>query len=338
MLVASDLLGLPFTPDLTQAGITYILRALPHMIDQMDRMTFDRLRRMVADVAVELAFRRYLNQQEIPYDVRGSTPFTEPDKYDILLGGHRCDIQTLLISNRRLIRALRARPELLLEAPALAPPGQRPADGHRANDLYVFAFLCGLVTASRDDLQKALKAGQPAYLIHIMPKKWMRPQVWQPLLPLQLGSESDEMLTLEINGQSENREYITRAIELPPREHIQVGDRFYALSSIHIHKPTRARIDIHAPGILQPYGIEPYDWGNIWVYGLGITLAGYISIDEFERNSSRIQPGSHAYQYARMNTKSLAVPVSDLQPLPALLKRVKAWEAKKKETIQDLHN
>ena len=47
---------------------------------------YDRLRRIVAGAAVELAFRRYLSEQNIPFDVKGALPFTEHQRYDVTLG------------------------------------------------------------------------------------------------------------------------------------------------------------------------------------------------------------------------------------------------------------
>ena len=36
------------------------------------------MRRTVAGAIVELAFRRYLSQQDIPFDITAATPFTDP--------------------------------------------------------------------------------------------------------------------------------------------------------------------------------------------------------------------------------------------------------------------
>ncbi|MFZ5821723.1 MAG: hypothetical protein ACOYYJ_17640 [Chloroflexota bacterium] len=331
MLTASDFLRLPYTPDLTQGGIAYAVRSLPYTYDRMGGSPFHRLRRIVAGVAVELAFRRHLSQQGIPYDVKGATPFTDPDRYDVSLGGHRCDIKSFIISYRDQINALRTHPELLLEAPALVPSDQHAADGHRADDLYLFAFLSGLVAASQEDLQKALEAGQPAYLVHALPKAWTRPQAWQSLAPLALKSESGETMTVEIGGQAESREFLTREVELPPRTKVTVNDPFFALSSVHVRQLPGARIGIHSPVMGEAYIIDPFAWGNIWVYGMGITLTGYMPHDEFGRRSRQVPPGSRVFQYASTKTKNLAVPVSDLKPLPDLFERVRDWEAGKKE-------
>jgi hypothetical protein len=331
MLTVSDFLRLPYTPDLSEGGIAYAVRSLPYTYDRMGGSPFHRLRRIVAGVAVELAFRRYLSQHDIPYDVKGATPFTDPDRYDVSLGGHRCDIKSFLISHRDQISALRTHPELLLEAPALVPSDQHAADGHRADDLYLFAFLSGLVAASQEDLQKALGAGQPAYLVHALPKAWTRPHAWQSLAPLALKSESGETMTVEIGGQAESREFLTRAVELPPRTKIKVNEPFFALSSVHVRKLPSARIGLHSPVMGEAYIIDPFAWGNIWVYGMNITLTGYMTHDEFGRRSSQVPPGSRVFQYAKTKTKNLAVPVSALKPLPDLFGRVRDWEAGKQE-------
>ena len=332
MITSSDFLCLPYTPDLTEGGIAYAIRSLPYTYDRMGGSPFDRLRRIVAGVAVELAFRRHLSQQDIPYDVKGATPFTDPDRYDVSLGGHRCDIKSFLISHRRQISSLRIHPELLLKAPALVPLDQYSADGHRDDDLYLFAFLTGLIAASQADLNKALKADQPTYLMHAMPKAWSKPANWQPINPLTLKSESDQTLTVEIGGQAAGREFLTRKLELPPRTRVMVEDAFFALSSIHVNQSPGARVGIHSPFMGEAYLIDPFAWGNIWVYGMEIILTGYIPREEFRRKSSLIQPGSRVFQYSKTRTKNLAVPVADLKPLGSLFEQVREWEASKDDT------
>jgi len=329
MITPSDFLHLPYTPDLTEGGIAYAIRSLPYTYDRMGGSTYERLRRIVAGVAVELAFRRHLSQNDIPYDVKGATPFTDPDRYDVSLGGHRCDIKSFIITHRGQIKALRTNPDLLLNAPALVPSDQHAADGHRPDDLYLFAFLTGLMAASQEDLSKALEAGQPVYLVHAMDKSWAKPATWQPIAPLTLKSESDETLTVEIGGQAAGRDFLTRTVELPPRTRVKVEDDFYAVASVHVQQMPGARVGIHSPFMGEVYIIDPFAWGNIWLYGMGITLTGYIRYEEFRQKCSQIQPGSRVFQYRKTKTKNLAVPVADLKPLGRLFEQVKEWEAQK---------
>ena len=322
MITASDLLRIPYTPDLTEGGIAYAGHSLPRMYDRMGS-SFDRLRRIVASVVVELAFRRYLAQRNIPFDIKGATPFTDPDRYDVSLGGHRCDIKSFLISHRTQITALRADLGLILQAPALVPLDQYSADGHSENDLYLFAFLTGLVAASPDDLQKAMDASQPIYLIHTMPKAWTRPHTWIPLGPLVLKSESDETLRLEIGGQDSDRNFMTRKIELPPRTRVEANGDFYSLAYIHVESKPKARLGIYSPARRETYLIESITWSNIWVYGMDIYLTGWITREEFRRRAILIHEGSRVFQYDQTRTKNLAVSVSDLKPMSELFERVR---------------
>ena len=60
MISTSDFIHLPYTLDLTKSGIAYAVRSLAYTYNRMGGSPYDRLRRIVAGVAVELAFRRYL--------------------------------------------------------------------------------------------------------------------------------------------------------------------------------------------------------------------------------------------------------------------------------------
>ncbi len=327
MVTSSDFIHLPYTRDLTEGGIAYAVRSLPYTYNRMGGSPYDRLRRIVAGVAVELAFRRYLSEHNIPFDVKGATPFTDPDRYDVSLGGRRCDIKSFLITHREQISEMRRNPQVVLRAPALVPSDQNAGDGHSDNDLYLFAFLSGLVAASQDDLKKAIEAGQPFYLIHAMPDSWTRPFTWSPLGALALKSDSGETQIVEIGGQDEGRETRSRVVEIPPRTRVKIEEGFFSLSYVHIKSAPNARIGIHSPIRKETYIIGEMDWGNIWVYGMDILLAGYLTREEFKRRASFIQAGARVFQYDRTRAKNLAVPVSDLKPLSDLFERVKEWNA-----------
>jgi hypothetical protein len=326
MININDVIQLPYTPDLTEGGITFACRSLPHTYNRSGGSSFDRLRRMTASVAVELAFRRYLTQQGISFDTKAAEPFSDPDRYDVTLGGHRCDIKSFLISYRKQISALRADLSLALKAPALVPLDQYSADGQSDNDIYLFAFLAGLIAASPDDLKKAVSATQPVYLIHTMPGSWTRPNVWIPLGPLVLKSESNEPLNLEIGGQDTNREYITRTLDLQPHTRQEVDGDFYSVAFFHVKSKPGARLGVYSPSRKETYLIESSEWSNIWVYGLDIYLAGWISRAEFRQRASLLQEGARVFQYDRTPEKYLAVSISDLKPLPELLERVREWK------------
>jgi hypothetical protein len=338
MITSSDILHLPYTSDLTEGGIVYACRSLAYTYNRMGGSPFDRLRRIVAGVVVELAFRRYLGNQAIPFDVLGATPFTDPDRYDVSLGGHHCDVKSYHISRRSQITQLRRDPGAVLQAPALVPVDQFAAEGHKPDDLYLFAFLLGLVAAAREDVDRALAAGQPVYLIHALPEAWARPSNWIPLEKLALKSERETPITVEIGGQNAEREFVTARLELPPKKRMLVEQTFYSLAYIHAaRKPEAspralsrtARIGLHSPVRGEAYIVPAHEWGNIWVYGMDILLTGYLTHEEYRRRASILNAGMPTFQYARTRTKNLLVPVTELNPLGELFERVRAWEAER---------
>jgi hypothetical protein len=280
---------------------------------------------------VELAFRRYLSQQDIPFDVTAATPFTDPARHDVSLGGHRCDIKSFLISHRDQIAEIRRDPCVLLKASALVPSDQHASNGHSDNDLYLFAFLSGLIAASLSDLKKVAETNQQHYLIHVMPEKWRKPFNWNPLGALVLKSESDAEMLVEISGQDSGRGVLTRQVNLPPKTRVTVNDPFYSVTAIHIKNIPSARLGIHCPAQKETQIISPLNWGNIWVYGINIMLTGFISRGDFRQRAKLLPPNSRTFQYDHTKTKNLSVPVSELSPLPDLFARVREWKFKQKK-------
>jgi hypothetical protein len=325
MITAGDLIKLPYTSDLTQSGIDVACRSLNHSHNRIGSTPFSRLRRIVAGVAVELAFRRHLGEQRISFDVKGAAPFADPDRFDVSLGGHRCDIKSFLITRRPQISAMRRNPALMLAAPALIPSEQFAGETHSDQDLYLFAFLSGLVAASQEDINKAREAGHPACLVHAPPPEWAQPHVWHPL-GLVLKSESETPITLEVGGLDADRGYITERVALPPLERVELSSPFHSVASMRAESLPAARIGLHSLTRQQTYLIPPLEWGNIWIYGMEIWLAGFISHDEFRRRASFVEQGTQVFQYKQTHTRNLAVSMADLHPLAELFDRVRTWE------------
>jgi hypothetical protein len=326
MLSSTDLLRLPYTPDLTEGGIAYALLSLSY-----SNLSFDQIRRVVAGTIVELAFRRYLSQQEIPFEITAATPFTDPARHDVTLGGHRCDIKSFLISHRDQIAEIRRDTGVLLNASALVPSDHHANNGQSDNDLYLFAFLSGLIAASQSDLKKVEETNQPHYLMHVMPEKWRKPFHWNPLGALVLKSESEAEMLIEISGQDAGRGILTRTVNLPPKTRITVNDPFYSVTAVHIKNIPSARLGIYCPAQKETLIISPLEWGNIWVYGINITLTGFIARGEFRQRAKLLAPNSRTFQYDHTKTKNLAVPISELNPLPDLFARVREWKAQQKK-------
>jgi len=329
-MTADDIIRLPYSPDLTEGGIALALRSLSQNFDRSNGSLYTRLRRIVSGVAVELTFRRYLNDRATPFEIKSTLPFSDPDRYEVSLGGHRCSVNTHLISRRSQIAAMRRDPSLVLQSPALIPEEQISAANLTGQELLVFAFLLGLTTRSPGELHKVAAAGQPMYLVHPLRVNWANPQVWAPLGRLALKSECSGPVTVEIGGQDAERNFVTETLTLAPLTRTFALNKYYSLAYVHANSLPNARLGLYSPTRNEVYLIQPYEWDNIWIYGLEIWLAGYISEQDFRRKASTTFTGSRVFQYSQTQTKNLSIPVSDLRPLEDLLARVKNWEAQKK--------
>ncbi|HNH27037.1 MAG TPA: hypothetical protein PLR93_08460 [Anaerolineales bacterium] len=318
MLSSSDFLHLPYTPDLTEAGIAYALRSLAYSYERDGRSPYGRLRRLVANVAVELAFRRYLTQEHVSFEVKASTPFTDRERFDVVLNGHRCDLKPFLISHREQILQIRKNPAVLLDAQALVPSDSHAGDGHSYNDIYLFAFMNGLVAASQADLQKAIEKNQPHYLVYVPSMLLRKPMHWKPLGRLTLRSESAEELIVEVNGQDEAREMKREVISLSPGVNVKLHEVFYSITSLHVRRVPEARIRIHCESLNETLVIAPHDWSNIWVYGMDIFMVGYATYEEMSQRATLLLPNSRTFQYERTHVKNLSLLVSKLKPIQKL--------------------
>lgn len=295
------------------------MRSLAYSNEREGKSPYGRLRRLVANVMVEIAFRRHLTQQQVPFEVKASTPFTDRERFDVVLGGRRCDIKSFLISHREQIRNIRQDPATLLDAQALVPSDSHVGDGHSYDDLYLFAFMNGLVAASQEELKKAIAKKQPHYLVHVMPTPWRKPNYWKPLGTITLKSESAEQLIVEVSGQDEAREMKREVVSLPPGVKVTLAESFHSITALHTRRVPEARIGIRCESIEDAYIIQPFDWSNIWVYGMDIFLVGYTTYEEMGQRATLLQPGVRTFQYERTHVKNLSMNVSKLKSLHQLL-------------------
>ena len=324
MLSPAHLLRLPYDASLTLAGIEYAKKSLHYTFNRMGLNPAARLRKIVAGVAVELAFRRWLEAQAIPYDLLGATAFTEKDRYDLCLGGRRCDVKSFLISDRPSITALRRDPAWLLEAMALVPEDQFKSSALDENDLYLFGFLAGLETRHSQDLEKAMLAGQPVYLLHTLGHEaWLGQRAWRSLGRLSFTNPGTHSLRLEIGGQDAARAAVVERIKLLPHGRVETTQEYYSLLYLRVPRLPADLVEVHSPALNETRRIAPLDWFNIWVYGLEVFIAGWLTKAEFRALGRLLPPGSAVKQYRQTQVENRAVPVSALRPAAELAQLIR---------------
>jgi len=327
MITASDFITLPYTPDMTLAGIKYACQSLPYTYDRMGGDRIKRLRRIVAGKGVELAFKRHLNQQEIPHDMLGSTPFTDPDHYDIAIGGRYCDIKSFILTQKERIRQIRQAPQQLLDAEALVPVDQISSRHFSDDDIYIFAFLLALITPNQNTLNQSIAADQPVYLITTLPKPWSKPAHWDSLGRLAIKSNTSFAIKLELGGQNQEHQFQSEQIILQPQKRRLIQSDFHTISYLYTPNLPDGTIGVHSPGLDETVLIDPISWGNIWVYGMDIIFGGYLTRGEFRQKSTRLPAGSRVFQYPSTRTENFSIPMQQLHPLHELFTQANSWQS-----------
>lgn len=329
MLAAADILRLPYDDTLTRAGVEYAKKSLHYTYDRMGLKLGARLRKIVAGIAVELAFRRWLEAEDVPYDLLGATAFTEKDKYDLRLGGRRCDLKSFFISKRDHITTLRRDPTWLLDCSALVPEDQLLSQSLDDGDIYLFGFLSGLETRQQADLDKAIAASQPLELVAAPEADfWLGRDRWRSLGHLALKTDFDEPLEVELGGQSEDRRAVVEYLTLPPRTRVETPTEFYSFLYLRATRQPTGLVGVHSPVLKETHLISPAHWENIWVYGLDVFIAGWQAKGDFRSHAQRLPVGSRVKQYTRTQTTNYALPVQRLRAVSELAERVKAFARK----------
>jgi hypothetical protein len=331
MISATDILRLPFDDSLARAGIEYARKSLHYTYNRMGLHEGARLRKIVAGVAVELAFRRWLDAQEVPYDLLGATAFTEKDRYDLRLGGRRCDLKSFLITRRDDIRELRRDPAWLLDAAALVPEDQFERGSLDEHGLYLFGFIAALEARQTEDVEKALQAQQPTELVHVVSdERWLGKKHWHSLGQLELKCDLVQPIEIEVGGQNAERQAIRETLTLEPRVRALTQQEFYSLLYLRAARLPEGVVGVQSPTLRpeKPHLVPPVEWHNIWIYGMEIFIAGWLIKSDFRTHSRRLPAGSRVKQYAHTQTVNRVVLVQELRPIVELAERVKAFAKK----------
>ena len=329
MISPSDFFPLEYTQDLTHAGVSLTCRSLIRTHIKDINPTLPNIRNQVAGSTLALAFRRLINQENIPHRYLETPPFTAPEHRDIAIGGRRCTLIHALITPRKWIQQITKNSNDLLKAKAITTNKQRTTRYYNDDDLYIFGFLLGLVTPNMRTIQKAQAAKQPVYLIYKLSPQWQAPKNWQSLGELVVENDSINEVNLEVCGSNAQRGYLSKTIQLSPGESQPVSSEFYTVSHLHIDSLPNGNIRLYSPGMDESCFIRPVEWGNIWIYGIKIMIVGYLTCGAFWERATPITIHEQFFRPHLEHIKPYGVPVSELNPLSGLFLQAKNWRAQK---------
>jgi len=322
-LTASDILILPYDTQFSIAGVQYARDSLHYTHNRMNLKKADRLRKIVAGVAFEMAVRRWLENESVPYQRLGATPFTEVDKFDLAIGGRRCDLKSHLIYNRFKIASLHNDPSWALEAQALIPEDQFESKRMEENDLYIFGFVTGLEARHSSETEKALAKNLPAFLVYTPPALWLNEREWKPLGEIVLKTNESEPITVEVGGQRADRSAIHERVRLSTRTRISLSHEYYSVLYLAVPRIPRGEIRLQSAALHQEHVIAPSEWGNIWIYGQRVYVCGWMNKNGFRAASHKLAAGSLVKQYTHTSTVNRAMPIRELRQMSELVEIAK---------------
>jgi len=236
-------------------------------------------------------------------------------------------LKSFLINDRAKISALRHDPSWLLDATALVPLDQFEDGSLGENDFYLFGFLAGLETRHSEDLKKIVRASQPLYLLYTPAQAdWLGENTWRSLGRLIFKSNARQPLEVEVGGQNEKRESILEHVRLEPHTRAETRREFFSLLYLHPPHVPDGAVGVRSPVLRETRLIEPREWTNIWMYGLVIFLAGWMTKGDFRARSRKLPQGTPVKQYARTQTTNRALPIRELRPIEELASLVKNSE------------
>lgn len=325
MITSSDLVTLPYTSDLTRAGILHACQILARAQHKMPANPLSDLRSLVVNTAVDLAFRRYLAEQEVPYQTLDTTPFSQPGHHDVILGRRRCIFLCFLQPITTRSQPSLSRHSILLQKQARAPGEYLVAESHFDPEIFIFAFIFYLSTPIRFDPRLFASLNQPIYLLYPMPTAWARPRRWESLGFLHLEAEAAQAVTLEMGGLGKDRQFLSYAVHLQPRQPLRLHTGLYTLAYLALPTMYNGRIRLYSSAMRRRYLPSSDRWGNLWVQGSEIVLAGYMTRGEFRQRAQPLPQRPPSKQSKPPYPADMAVFVEELYPIQDLLQRAKEW-------------
>jgi hypothetical protein len=323
MLPSSHLVSIPYTSDLTSAGVAFACQALGRLPPQPTNDLFSRLQTLVVDSTIQVAIQRFLSENGVDFLLQHPSPFADPLRLDISIGGRRCNLIHRLISHRSKISQIKNNLDCLMDLPFILPVSEYFNEHGNQTDIFLYSFVLGLVANRLADIKNAAATGQPHFLLFLPPTAWSHPEKWVSLGKLALKSEATRRLTIRLHGRDRDGKFIREDVLLRPLKVTPVQAEFYSISCLHSDVLPNARVGLRSPTLQRMLLPGPGDWKNLWVYGMEIILAGYTTRREFRRITADHRSNPF---YSRENP-GLSISTSALHPIADLLEEARRWEA-----------
>jgi hypothetical protein len=130
-----------------------------------------------------------------------------------------------------------------------------------------------------------------------------------------------------VTGTCKSKDILKEQMHLSPLREVASQAEFYSLNLLSITQERDARITVNSPQIKKNYHIDGNDWVNIWVYGMEIILAGFITFGEIKHSARSLKSSAQTSRLANTTSTEVALPLISLHPLVDLFQSALNWSA-----------
>ena len=318
-----DWMPWPIDSSLTMAGVAYACQTLSRQISLNKSPNLRQIRSIVPQISTELAVRRWLDKERLPYILHEEQPFTNPARPSIFLGGRRVEVHGIYLSSHRQIPGDFHNPDNPLPIEIKLPEKLGSSTCATVNDLFIFAIYMGLATHTSCDLGKVLSREQPVFPIAVpKDKEWRNSTHTSSLGKLLISAEKPEGLNLELVGCTKTHTRYKEIVTLDGQTAVtdlEMSSLFY----IHPDRLPSSDIQIFSPVLKTCWHIQPGVWVNLWIYGNRLYFLGWSTWRKLQPASSPTPGFAQRHSFWQQNINQIVVKYAALRPMRELIQCIR---------------
>lgn len=303
-------LALPLDAGALQAGIAYALRHAPGAAGRRP-LAPAGLRRLAAEVAAEMALRRWLANQAIPHTLVEDAPFTRPGRPRPVVGGRRL-IQHTLVRLRRSRPATDPSPGAEAAAGLGLPAAALDLERFEPGEVLLFALLVAGPQDPRDPA-RGCRVAIPA------DPRWRD----LPASGLRLLLRGPAPLDLVVHGLTADRRPCREPIRLTPDGQAVPAADLTRLRLLEIDRPARGTL----VAAVRPRGprwtVSPGDWASLALEAPAMLALGWLTVGEAIQAARPWRPDRPSTTLAFARAPARLLPLRQLRPLADLAARAR---------------
>jgi hypothetical protein len=304
------ILHLDYTPDLTEAGILYAKRVLALGIIRASNTDLTAIRQTITDIAAELAFRRYLNEHQVPYQAAQAAPFSQPDRRVLFLAGRRCHM-----INTRLHPSEDTRLDLSTSVASLSATDLN-SDRMEHTDLLIFSFT-PLKPHPQQENSPARIAFPRCYL-YLLPQSWQGDSFPGQVRRMTIENHGNHEIKLELGGLHAPAHELSLDVSLAAGEKVESLEGFSSLTYLATTNRPPAGGNISLTCGQRRLRILPEHWVKIGHHAQEILVAGYRSVGDFRQYAQSVRAARPHHTGLRLPPQAVYLPIAELSPISEL--------------------